>query len=134
MGGADLETGMAYGGYPFNGCTCRSLRNGSVSRRYKIASVVLDGERQFNLNDVREKNGSSNGHLEEKTNSTVLSCFRLPSWSSFLVARHCPFIPKVLANEVLPKRTLVGIIWSCILTVIICAWTSVHPNVPPQTQ
>ena len=72
VGGADLETGMAYGGYPFNGCTCRSLRNGSVSRRYKIASVVLDGERQFNLNGVREKNGSSNAHLEEKTNSTVL--------------------------------------------------------------
>jgi len=29
-------------------------------------------------------------------------------------------------------RTLFGVAWSCILTVLICAWTSVHPNVPPQ--
>ncbi len=29
------------------------------------------------------------------------------------------------------KRTLFGIIWSCISTMIICAWTSVHPNMPP---
>ncbi len=29
------------------------------------------------------------------------------------------------------KRTLFGIIWSCISTIIICAWTSVHPNMPP---
>ena len=28
-------------------------------------------------------------------------------------------------------RTLFGIIWSCISTIIICAWASVHPNVPP---
>ena len=32
------------------------------------------------------------------------------------------------------KRTLFGITWSCISTVIICAWTSVHPNVPPPNQ
>jgi hypothetical protein len=31
-----------------------------------------------------------------------------------------------------PPRTLVGVAWSCILTVFICAWTSVHPNVPPR--
>jgi len=30
-----------------------------------------------------------------------------------------------------PPRTLFGVAWSCILTVFICAWTSVHPNVPP---
>ena len=29
------------------------------------------------------------------------------------------------------QRSLFGIIWSCISTIIICAWTSVHPNVPP---
>jgi len=29
-------------------------------------------------------------------------------------------------------RTLFGVAWSCTLTVLICAWTSVHPNVPPQ--
>jgi len=38
-------------------------------------------------------------------------------------------------SEVCPaKRTLLSITWSCILTVIICAWTSVHPNVPPRDQ
>ena len=29
------------------------------------------------------------------------------------------------------QRTLFGIVWSCVSTIIICAWTSVHPNVPP---
>ena len=29
-------------------------------------------------------------------------------------------------------RTPFGVAWSCILTVFICAWTSGHPNVPPQ--
>jgi len=29
-------------------------------------------------------------------------------------------------------RTLFGVAWSCTLTVLICAWTSVHPNVPAQ--
>lgn len=32
------------------------------------------------------------------------------------------------------KRTLFGIVWSCVLTVMICAWTSVHPNIPPTTR
>ncbi len=31
-------------------------------------------------------------------------------------------------------RTLFSVAWSCILTVFICAWTSVHPNVPPQSR
>ena len=30
----------------------------------------------------------------------------------------------------LDNRTLFNIIWSCVSTTI-CAWTSVHPNVPP---
>ena len=29
------------------------------------------------------------------------------------------------------ERTLFGIVWSCVSTVIICAWSSVHSNVPP---
>jgi len=29
------------------------------------------------------------------------------------------------------KRTLFNITWNCISTIIICAWVSVHPNVPP---
>src|SRR6266498_2298247 len=34
----------------------------------------------------------------------------------------------------LRQRTLINIVWSCILTVMICAWTSVHPNLPPQSR
>src|SRR5258708_16490019 len=29
------------------------------------------------------------------------------------------------------KRSLYKIVWSCVSTTIICAWVSVHPNVPP---
>jgi len=29
------------------------------------------------------------------------------------------------------KRTLFGIVWSCVSTTILCAWTAVHPNIPP---
>ena len=32
------------------------------------------------------------------------------------------------------RRTLFSVAWSCLLTVFICAWTSVHPNVPPRSQ
>ena len=32
------------------------------------------------------------------------------------------------------KRTLFGIIWSCLSTTILCAWTAVHPNVPPESK
>ncbi len=32
------------------------------------------------------------------------------------------------------KRTLFNIAWSCVSTIIICAWVSVHPNVPPSGQ
>ena len=32
------------------------------------------------------------------------------------------------------QRTLFGIVWSCLSTIIICAWTAVHPNVPPPNQ
>ena len=34
------------------------------------------------------------------------------------------------SNSPLP-RTLFGIVWSCASTIIVCAWSSVHPNVPP---
>ena len=30
------------------------------------------------------------------------------------------------------KRTLFSIIWGCISTTIICAWTAIHPNIPPR--
>ena len=29
------------------------------------------------------------------------------------------------------RRTVFNIVWSCLSTIIICAWTCVHPNVPP---
>src|SRR6266540_6687860 len=32
------------------------------------------------------------------------------------------------------KRTLFGIVWSCVSTTILCAWTAVHPNVPPRSK
>ena len=39
---------------------------------------------------------------------------------------------EILQDSIQPlQRTLFGIVWSCVSTIIICAWTSVHPNVPP---
>ena len=32
------------------------------------------------------------------------------------------------------KRSLLTIVWSCVSVVVICAWVSVHPNVPPRSQ
>jgi len=30
------------------------------------------------------------------------------------------------------NRTKFDIVWSCVSTTIICAWVTVHPNIPPQ--
>ncbi|SRR6266545_90597 len=30
------------------------------------------------------------------------------------------------------KRTLFDIVWACVSTTIICAWISIHPNLPPR--
>lgn len=43
-------------------------------------------------------------------------------------------IRAVMESKSQTSRTLFNVIWSCILTVFICAWTSVHPNVPPQSR
>jgi len=32
------------------------------------------------------------------------------------------------------KRTLFSIIWGCISTTIICAWSATHPNIPPREE
>ena len=32
------------------------------------------------------------------------------------------------------QRTMFSIVWSCLSTVLICAWVSVHPNIPPRSQ
>jgi hypothetical protein len=29
------------------------------------------------------------------------------------------------------KRSMVGIVWSCVVTTFLCAWVSVHPNIQP---
>ncbi len=31
-----------------------------------------------------------------------------------------------------PRRTLFSIVWICFSMTIICAWTVVHPNIPPR--
>ena len=56
-----------------------------------------------------------------------------------LLYAHCVALPipfdQVTSEPQQPtssaKRTLFNIIWTCISTTIICAWASVHPNVPP---
>jgi hypothetical protein len=43
----------------------------------------------------------------------------------------CPIPNTSEESKLVMGRTLFGIIWSCLSTIIICAWTAVHPNVPP---
>ena len=31
-----------------------------------------------------------------------------------------------------PTRSLFSLIWGCVSTLIICAWATVHPNIPPR--
>lgn len=50
---------------------------------------------------------------------------------SYRCAEAAPIIIDLVEAPLQSKRTLFGIIWSCISTVILCSWTSVHPNVPP---
>jgi len=49
-----------------------------------------------------------------------------------LAARDEPSSPESSMGQI--KRTLFGIMWSCLSTTILCAWTAVHPNVPPQSK
>jgi len=37
-------------------------------------------------------------------------------------------------SELQPQRTHSNIVWSCILTAVLCSWTSIHPNLPPQSR
>ena len=39
-----------------------------------------------------------------------------------------------IIREVQPQRTHSNIVWSCILTAVLCSWISIHPNVPPQSR
>src|SRR6266508_6850288 len=38
---------------------------------------------------------------------------------------------QLLATTTSTKRTLFNITWNCLSTTIICAWVSMHPNIPP---
>jgi hypothetical protein len=50
------------------------------------------------------------------------------------IAMDCPVPNMPDDSKLAMRRTLFGIIWSCVSTIIICAWTAVHPNVPPPNQ
>jgi len=52
--------------------------------------------------------------------------YHLAEAASILVDR-----PQDLTLQLQSDRTLFSVIWTCVSTIIICAWTSVHPNVPP---
>jgi len=49
-----------------------------------------------------------------------------------LAAREDPLSPDSCKSQL--KRTLFGIVWSCVSTTILCAWTAVHPNIPPRSK
>jgi len=52
--------------------------------------------------------------------------YHLAEAASILVDR-----PQDLKWQLQSDRTLFSVIWTCVSTIIICGWTSVHPNVPP---
>src|SRR6266511_841808 len=72
--------------------------------------------------------------------SHVSGCSSFPILFIYHYAEAAPIlidradIPQELTCQLQLKRTLFGVTWSCISTVIICAWASVHPNVPPPNQ
>ena len=49
-----------------------------------------------------------------------------------LDARDEPLSPESCKNQL--KRTMFGIKWGCVSTTILCAWTAVHPNIPPRSK
>ena len=70
-------------------------------------------------------------------------CLNIVMFIYFIISillNHCSINAAPILTERAPgpdeskpdlRRTLFGIIWSCLSTILICAWTSVHPNVPP---
>ena len=57
-----------------------------------------------------------------------------PIHSSVPVGENIGSFLALASSKSQPERTLFNITYSCLLTVVICAWTSVHPNVPPQNR
>ena len=62
---------------------------------------------------------------------SVLSAYNSAPAMFDLAARDEPLCPESCKCPL--KRTLFGITWSCLSTIILCAWTAVHPNVPPRS-
>ena len=63
---------------------------------------------------------------------SVLSAYNGGPAMFDLVGRDETLCPESCRGQL--KRTLFGIIWSCLSTTILCAWTAVHPNVPPRSK
>ena len=66
------------------------------------------------------------------------TCVLLSFLLKLALARVVPSL-RVLSREVpsncvdgCSSRTLLNIIWDCASTTIICAWTAIHPNIPPR--
>ena len=62
--------------------------------------------------------------------SLFAQAFLCPTGTSHLTSRDES--TDTMCVDGCAKRTLFSIIWTCILTTIICVWTTVHPNIPPQ--
>src|SRR6266571_4578218 len=63
---------------------------------------------------------------------SVLSAYKVSPAMFNLAARDEPLCPE--SCKYVLKRTLFEITWSCLSTIILCAWTAVHPNVPPRSK
>ena len=61
---------------------------------------------------------------------SVLSAYNVVPAMFDLATRDEPLSPEFCKGPL--KRDLFGITWSCLSTIILCAWTAVHPNVPPR--
>ena len=35
-------------------------------------------------------------------------------------------------DNIIERRTLLGIVWSCLTTIFLCTWVAIHPNIPRQ--
>ena len=49
-----------------------------------------------------------------------------------LAVRDEPLSPEPGTSPL--ERSLCGISWSCLSTTVLCAWTAIHPNVPPRSK
>ena len=57
-----------------------------------------------------------------------------PQEASLTVDKPWSAVLSFITREPQLQRTHSNIVWSCILTAGLCSWTSIHPNVPPQSR